>query len=317
MQKLLLCLTLLISTACFAQENTFQDSVPNKFPDSTLAAKDVRTYIYKDDTLNFERPDLFRNLGNTPSDLWQIAKAPFKRKNLLPLAAVAASTGILIWQDQNILNGVRHLSDNIGLHPETEYANVITVGNTKVFRVAKNINTGLYQLGQGGTSMLLAGGMWIYGKLTNDWRTINAAYDISETFVTMGVTTQILKRISGRESPFTRTAPGGNWHPFPSFSEFEKNTSNYDAFPSGHLATLVATITVLHDDYPEKKWILPVGCTIAGACAFAMVNTEVHWAGDYPLAIAIGYLSGKITTWRHRAHLNKDAKLLAKLKQIQ
>jgi hypothetical protein len=38
-----------------------------------------------------------------------------------------------------------------------------------------------------------------------------------------------------------------------------------------------------------------------------MMNTEVHWAGDYPLALAIGYLSGKITTWRHKKqiHLRK------------
>jgi hypothetical protein len=34
--------------------------------------------------------------------------------------------------------------------------------------------------------------------------------------------------------------------------------------------------------------------------AWAMMNTEVHWAGDYPLAIAIGYISGKITTMRHK-----------------
>jgi hypothetical protein len=37
------------------------------------------------------------------------------------------------------------------------------------------------------------------------------------------------------------------------------------------------------------------------ACsAWAMMNTEVHWAGDYPLAIALGYVSGKVTAWQHR-----------------
>lgn len=275
-----------------------------KLSDTVVPTEKI--FIYHGDTLAFERPNLFHNLGGIPSDMWQIAKSPFKRKSLLPLVVIAASSGILIWQDQNILNGVRHFSDQIGLNPDTHYNDVVKLGKTKVLRIPKNLNTALYQLGQGGSSLMLAGGMWIYGKIWNDWRAMDAAYDIAETFVTMGVTTQVLKRISGRESPFQRTISGGKWRPFPSFAKFQNHTSNYDAFPSGHLASLVATITVLANDYPEKKWILPVGCTVAAACSFAMMNTEVHWAGDYPLAIAIGYLSGKITTWRH--HKNRPRK---------
>src|SRR6185369_7632344 len=116
-----------------------------------------------------------------------------------------------------------------------------------------------YQIGEGGSSMLLAGGIWIYGKFAKDYRAVATASDLAETFVTMGVTTQILKRISGRESPFVATVQGGRWKPFPSFADFQRNTPLYDAFPSGHLATLTATITVLCHNYPEKKWIKPVG----------------------------------------------------------
>ena len=97
-----------------------------------------------------------------------------------------------------------------------------------------------------------------------------------------------------------RTAPGGKWRPFPSLGEYQKNTPNYDAFPSGHLATMMTTVTVLADDYPEKKWIKPLGYTLIGLTGFAMMNTEVHWAGDYPLALAVGYLNGKIITGRHK-----------------
>jgi membrane-associated PAP2 superfamily phosphatase len=148
--------------------------------------------------------------------------------------------------------------------------------------------------------MILAGGLWIYGKIDKNWRAVNTANDLAETFITMGVTTQILKRATGRESPFMATAEGGKWKPFPSFAEYQRNTSAYDAFPSGHLSTLMATITVLAYNYPEKKWIKPVGYALMCLSGWAMMNTEVHWAGDYPLAIAVGYLSGKITTWRHR-----------------
>ena len=61
----------------------------------------------------------------------------------------------------------------------------------------------------------------------------------------------------------------------------------------------MATVTVLSSNYPEKKWIKPVGYTVMGLTAWAMMNTEVHWISDYPLALALGYLSGKISSSRH------------------
>lgn len=261
---------------------------------------EFKQYSFKNDTLYFSKPNLLHNISKVPDDLWNIAKSPFQKKNLLGLSAVAASTTILILSDQQIINWVRKRSDGIGLNPETSYHILLKAGTTKIIALPGNLNTTFYQLGQGGTSMVFATGMWIYGKIKKDWRAVNTANDLAETFVTMGVTTQIIKRITGRESPFLATQSGGKWRFFPSLNDFQKNTSAYDAFPSGHLSTLMATITVLAYNYPEKKWIKPVGYTLMGLSAWAMMNTEVHWAGDYPLAIAIGYLSGKITTWRHR-----------------
>jgi membrane-associated phospholipid phosphatase len=261
---------------------------------------DTVQYFYKADTLTFSKPNLFRNLAKVPADLWYITKSPVQKRNWIGLTVVAASTAIFIAKDQEIINWVRNRSDDISLIPQTDYNILLKFGTTKIIKIPKNLNTALYQIGEGGTSMMLAGGLWIYGKIKKDWRAINTATDLAETFVTMGVTTQIIKRITGRESPFMATQSGGRWHPFPSFGYYQKNTIAYYAFPSGHLYTMMATVTVLSYNYPEKKWIKPVGYTLIGLSAFAMMNTEVHWAGDYPLAIAIGYLSGKVTTLRHR-----------------
>jgi hypothetical protein len=63
---------------------------------------------------------------------------------------------------------------------------------------------------------------------------------------------------------------------------------------------MIATVSVLSMNYPEKKWIKPVGYAVAALSSFAMMNTEVHWAGDYPLAIAIGYITAKIAVDRHK-----------------
>lgn len=287
---------------CWALTAMGQDSATGE--EANAAAG--KTFIYKTDTLYFGKPNMLRNIGLVPSDIWQIAKAPFQKNNWIGLSVVAATTTLLIVKDQDIINWVRHSSDGIGLNPETDYKVILKAGDTKILKIPRNINTTLYQLGEGGTSMVLASGLWVYGKINKDWRAINTANDLAETFVTMGLTTQILKRVTGRESPFTSSTSGGRWTAFPSFAAYQKHTSSYDAFPSGHLATLMATVTVLSSNYPEKKWIKPVGYGLMFLSGWAMMNTEVHWAGDYPLAIAIGYLSGKIATRRHKSNSKAD-----------
>ena len=46
-------------------------------------------------------------------------------------------------------------------------------------------------------------------------------------------------------------------------------------------------------NYPEVKWIRPVGYPLAGIMAFQMMSTQVHWASDYPFALLMGYVIGK------------------------
>lgn len=259
---------------------------------------------------SYAKPTPWKFLTNVPGDLWAIAKSPFQKENLKGLVLVAAATAILIPLDQQLLDGVRHASDQISLQPQTDYHVLIKVGDTKILKFPKNFNTALYQIGEGGTSMAIAGGLFIYGKINKDYRALQTANDLAETFISMGVTTQIIKRISGRESPFMSTASGGRWRPLPSFAEYQRNTPSYDAFPSGHLATMMATVTVLSLNYPEKKWIKPVGYSLMGLSSWAMMNTEVHWVGDYPLALALGYLAGKITYWRHHKKTARKLKVL-------
>ena len=66
-------------------------------------------------------------------------------------------------------------------------------------------------------------------------------------------------------------------------------------------------ITVVAENYQEYSYIRPVGYTLASMLAFQMVNNDVHWASDYPLGIAIGYLVGKTVTKNGRTKIVKDA----------
>lgn len=63
--------------------------------------------------------------------------------------------------------------------------------------------------------------------------------------------------------------------------------------PSGHIATFMVTITVIATNYPEIKWIKPVGYSLMGIIAFEMMASRVHWVSDYLLALLIGYVVGK------------------------
>ncbi|MBK0383186.1 phosphatase PAP2 family protein [Pedobacter sp. SD-b] len=253
----------------------------------------------------YPKPERFGFITHTPVDLWQLTKSPFQKSNFKGVALVAASTGLLIWQDQHLLDAAQNFGRFIELKPDVGFNNILKAGSTRLVKIPKNLNTGLYQLGEGGTSMYIAAGLFIYGKFEHDNRSLQTASDLTESFFATGIATQILKRVSGRQTPSSSTVDGGYWSVFPSFKAFQNDKPNFDSFPSGHLTTMMATVTVLAENYPEKKWIKPVGYSLIGLTGLAMLNNGVHWAGDYPLAIAMGYLTGKIITNRHlKNHLS-------------
>lgn len=293
---LILCL---LSVKLAGQATIISNQNQNRFARYFDTSANTLYINYGDEVRSYDSRGLFYFVKYLPGDMWQLAKSPFRKANLEGLGLVVISTAVLLPFDQYFLDKVRQASQRINLADNTSYGVAVGKGEIILVKYPKNVNSALYQLGEGGTSMYLAGGLWIYGKLAKDYRAVQTAGDLVETFIVMGVTTQILKRISGRESPYVSTQHGGAWRPLPALKEYQSHVPRYDAFPSGHLATMMATITVLHSNYPEKKWILPVGYTIMGMTAWAMVNTEVHWISDYPLALALGYVSGKVSTMRH------------------
>jgi membrane-associated phospholipid phosphatase len=133
-----------------------------------------------------------------------------------------------------------------------------------------------------------------------------------EALFSVALVTQSLKRITGRQSPLVASQAGGKWQFFPNLKTYQNNRAYYDAYPSGHVATLMATVTVLAGNYPEKKWIKPVGYTMLGVLAYDMMQSEVHWASDYPLALAIGYIIGNNIVKRNIKRIEKKSLLSTK-----
>ncbi len=253
-------------------------------------------------SLMFYRPKPFQFAKNVPSDLYLLGKTAFSKKNLPKLGAILGGTALLIAVDQPIIDAAKQFGRYINLDPARKSKTVIEVDfgsfSVDVLELPQNVNSAMYFLGEGWPSILLASGFYTYGLASNDYRALQTTSQLAEMFFTLAVTTQFLKRITGRESPFRATKPAGDWHLFPSPAHYQQNVSKHDAFPSGHLATAMATVTILAGNYPEKKYIKPVGYTLMGLLAYSMLNNEVHWISDYPLAIAIGYTCGKIALSR-------------------
>jgi len=259
------------------------------------------------------KPRPFEFVTNVPSDLVLFGKAVVAKKNLPKIALLVGSTAILVALDQPLLDAAQQFGRYIHLDADRKFKRAISfkIGNfaVPVLDLPQNLNSAFYFIGEGWPSILVAGSFYGYGIFTNDYRARQTSSELAEMFFTLAITTQVLKRITGRQSPFNSTTPGGEWHPFTKPSVYQEDVSNYDAFPSGHLATIMATVTILAGNYPDSKFIKPVGYSIMGILGYAMMNNGVHWAGDYPIAIAIGYTCGKIALSHGKTTIQRKSAL--------
>jgi hypothetical protein len=255
----------------------------------------------------YKKPKSFSFLINIPTDAAGFSKKSFKKNNLKGLSYIALSSAILYWADQSITNTIQDKFQVLDIDGTEDFSPLITLNiggkPTHIGKIPKNINTAFYNFGQGSSVMIAAAGFYILGKIKKDNRALHTAAELTQAFLTLGIGTQIMKYATGRENPSDATMPRGRWKPFPRWQDFQQNKTRYDAFPSGHLATLVSAVTIIGENYPEKKWIKPLGYSIAALCGLSMINNGVHWASDFPLAIALGHGYGKYIARKSRIHV--------------
>jgi hypothetical protein len=255
------------------------------------------SFVANQQKIIYKKPKYFSFLTNIPKDLADLTKQSFRKQNYKNLTVLAGTTAILLFADQSITNTLQsnlrkaHIQANEDFSPLGQFE--VREKNTNLWKKPNNINTAFYNLGQGSFSMMFAAGFFILGKIKKDNRALQTASQLTEAFIALGATTQLMKFATGRENPSDATVSRGRWQPFPSFGNFQNNKPKYDAFPSGHLATFVSTVTIIGENYPEIKWINPVGYGITGLIGLAMINNGVHWASDFPLGVALGYGFGK------------------------
>jgi hypothetical protein len=290
---MLVTLSSILPAALSAQIGAPSDSVghPRRARADVVRRDSTTGYAYT-------RPAPFHAITDVPAALGGSAREAFQARYIPVMIGVAASTAVLIATDEQVLGETRRLARRVDLPQNHPSANVRLGPFKQPFPTT--LGSGLYFLGDGMASVFLAGGFAIRGTLADDMRARRTASEVIEALLAAGTVTQVLKHVAGRQTPSEATAPRGRWRPFPKLSDYSANVPAYDAFPSGHLATTMATLTVVALNYPEHKFIWPVAGVTMGVLSFTMVNNGVHWASDYPLALAIGGVVGKTVAARGR-----------------
>jgi membrane-associated phospholipid phosphatase len=287
------------------------------FPGKAQAPDRIDSLAIPPPEFIYGRPKPFTFIKNVPGDIRDYCRITFRKKNLWKISAMIAGTAVLVAADQAVLDGSQKLGDLLRLSHtsrQTTFLDLsIPLGPKKLdlpLNAPSDLNTAMYFIGDGITHFSIAGGFWIYGIAGKNNRARQTATQLTEAILSTGFATQLLKHITGRESPFVSTAPGGVWRVFPNQFDYARNVPKYDAYPSGHLATAMATVTVISSNYPEYRFIKPLGYSMMLMLSYAMLNNGVHWISDYPLSVALGYTFAKIAVKKGRVPFknNRDPK---------
>jgi hypothetical protein len=258
-------------------------------------------------TYSYKAPKMWDMFRFIPTDLYELGKFTVQKENLKWDGLALGSTLVILPYDQKLIDESGKLGEQWGWTNESlHYKRILGLEV-----VPTSISSAVYYIGNGNTTLLLSGFFYAVGKIgPDDYRALNTSNELIEALISVGITTQTIKRMTGRQSPFAATQDGGHWTPFPSFTAYSSDTPNYDAVPSGHMATWFATFTIIGENYPEYKWIKPVGYGLGGAMALNMMSGKVHWASDYPIAILIGCVMGKNIAQRRIVKTNSADPLL-------
>ncbi len=278
---------LFLTIITFSQSSDSLSTINKRF-------KERKTQAYKinsNTTRIYYQPKWYEMVTNLPKDFMDTNRDYVAKDHAWYLAGSIGATVAFLPLDQYLVDESRNFAQSIGLSQFNSYGNFGPLNN-----IPKNIGAALYLIGNGTTVILMSAGLLTYAMFKNDYRAYATASGLMESIALSGIYVQAIKRITGRESPFIARAngnPGGDWNPFPSFVAYAKFTPKYDAVPSGHLATIMSALTVVTTNYPNAKWIKPVGYSALGIMCFQMMQSQVHWFSDYPIALLIGYFTGK------------------------
>ena len=257
----LLFISLFIGTVCRGQAQEMQKSSK---PDSVLI-------LDKGDSENIQWYTMFANIPRDWGRWYDISFRKERANEWIVIGGLTLAT---------------FLTDDITYTPAARFYNN-SPGAKKWSDFCANI-------GDGTTQFALAGAMGAYGLIFKDQKALRTGSQIVQAVLASGAVIQVLKHVTGRESPFVRTTPTGVWKILPNQVDYHRYVPHFDAYPSGHICTSMATVIVVAENYPEVKWIRPAGYAFTTLVGLGMLSNGIHWVSDYPLGLFIGYYFGML-----------------------
>lgn len=252
--------------------------------------------ISAEETYSYQKPKSFDIITTLPKNYWSFLDSSLPssaNQNLKGWGAVILSTGVLLVFDDEILKNIQKAGRQIGFGNKEVTRKTLTIGDDSLMNAPTDFPSALFFLGDGWTSIGLGSAFLTSGLITQNPRALQTATQLFQGLLLTGVSTQIIKRATGRETPNSKTRPGGKWRPFPKTEDYQNTKSGYDSYPSAHLATAMTSFTIISENYPEYFFIKPLGYTLLALISFQAVNYGYHWASDFPLAVAMGHMLGK------------------------
>lgn len=271
------------------------------------AEEDVQKYVINENIeFQYTKPKVFDFVNQIPETYIEGFKQITTKESLPWWAAIVISTGVLIHYDEDLIKWSKRVGKDYGIESVDLTKDLITIRDIS-FRGPTDVSSAMYFIGDGWTHFFILGSFLTTGLIRNDNRAIQVGSQLLQGLINVAISVQFFKRTTGRETPLSAEQPRGKWRFFPNQKKYATNTANYDSFPSGHLATAMMTFTVITENYPEYSLILkPVGYTLMTLLSYQMMNNGVHWASDYPLALGIGYLFGKIVSGKNKLVIDKN-----------
>jgi membrane-associated phospholipid phosphatase len=147
----------------------------------------------------------------------------------------------------------------------------------------------------------LFAGTYAFGKLHHDDGASNSVWDMGEAVALGTLSSQAFKLLIGRERPGETDSPHRFGH-------------GGDSFPSGHTTVAFAAAQVLADEMPQEQWGWKVfAYGLAGATAYARLDSNAHWLSDTVAGAALGISTGRFVSHRGGNKRSKFALWLAPL----
>jgi membrane-associated phospholipid phosphatase len=228
----------------------------------------------------YTKPGIAEMITDLPGAWATWGRMTFKTENIPMYTGIGILTAAMVVTDHQTYTPLRKFyNENKTYHDAAE--------------VFQFMGDGWFQFGIGAA-------LAAHGLIFNDAKSLSTASQTAEVILACGGVVQTLKHLTGRESPFVSTSPTGIWILFPNQIEYAHHVPHYDAYPSGHVATAMATLTVLTENYPEATWLKYIGYPTIGLIGVSMMGTGIHWLSDYPLSWALGYTFGKAVASRHK-----------------